>query len=145
LRKLPLRSISSFKDTTIRDLINACHIDLLPRVHLVAECSAGWLHNPSKPVRRPKRLQILQSMPWIKSDVVLPGCLPRRNKRFLLRNDNFCHRLTRVLLGIPFFSSVLKGLVLKILEKLDLKEVLRLVLGIKVLQPITQNGVWMEI
>jgi hypothetical protein len=72
-------------------------------------------------------------MPWIKSDVVLPNYLPRRNKRVLLRNDNFGQRLPRVLLGIPFFSSVLNGLVIKILEKLDLKEVLLLVLGIKVL------------
>jgi hypothetical protein len=76
-------------------------------------------------------------MPWVKSDVVFPECLPSRNHTVLLRNNNFGHGLPRIPLRIPLLPSILNGLIFKILQELNLKKILRVILGIKFLKPIT--------
>jgi hypothetical protein len=84
-------------------------------------------------------------MPWVKSNMVFPESLPSRNHTVLLGNDNLGHSLPRVFLSIPLLSSVLNRLILKVLAKLNLKEILRIILGIELLQPIAQNMVRMKV
>lgn len=52
-----------------------------------------------------------------------------------MRKINFGDGLRRMLLGIPLLSGVLNQPVLEILAKLNLEEILRVILGIK-LYPI---------
>jgi hypothetical protein len=83
-------------------------------------------------------------MPWVEPNMVFPECLPRRNHTTLLGNNNLGHSLPRVFLSIPLLSSVLNRLILKILTKLNLEKILRIILGIELLQPIAQNMVRMK-
>ena len=68
--------------------------------------------------------------------MILPERLPGRNKAVLLRDDNLGNSLPGILLRIPDLSGVFDGLIFEILAKLDLEEVLGLVLAMKFLQPV---------
>jgi hypothetical protein len=57
---------------------------------------------------------------------------------------NFGDGLRRILLRIPLLSGVLNRLVLEILAKLNLEEILRVILGIK-LYLIPKNVIWMRV
>jgi hypothetical protein len=76
--------------------------------------------------------------------MVFPESLPSRNHTVLLGNDNLGHSLPRVFFSIPLLSSVLNRLILEVLAELNLEEILRIILGIEVLQPIAQNMVRMK-
>ena len=101
--------------------------------------------NSSESVRWAQRLQALQSVPWVQSKVMLPERLPSRNKTVLLRNGNLGNSLPWILLRIPDLSSVFDGLIFEIFAKLDLEEVLSVVLAMKFLQPVRQNVIWVRI
>ena len=77
--------------------------------------------------------------------MVFPERLPSRNHTVLLGNDNLGHCLPRVFLSIPLFSSILNRLILEVLAKLYLEEILRVILGKELLQPIAQNMVGMNV
>ena len=77
--------------------------------------------------------------------MVFPERLPSRNHTVLLGNDNLGHSLPRVFLSIPLFSSILNRLILEVLAKLYLEEILRVILGKELLQPIAQNMVGMNV
>jgi hypothetical protein len=71
--------------------------------------------------------------------MVFPERLPGRNHTVLLGDDNLGHSLPGVFFSIPLLSSVLNRLILKVFTKLNLEEILRVILGIELLQPITKN------
>jgi hypothetical protein len=76
--------------------------------------------------------------------MVFPERLPSRNHTVLLGHDDLGHCLPRVFLSIPLLSSVLNRLILEVLAELNLEEILRIILGIEVLQPIAQNMIRMK-
>jgi hypothetical protein len=67
--------------------------------------------------------------------------LPRREEAILLRNNYLSHRLPRILLGIPSYSNILDGLLIDILQELELQQVFGVVLGVEFLQPVAQDVV----
>ena len=66
----------------------------------------------------------------------------------MLRNENLCNSLPRVVVGIPDLPRVLNWLIFEILAELDLEEIFGIVLSVKFFQPIAENvvrmGVWLN-
>jgi hypothetical protein len=73
--------------------------------------------------------------------MILPESLPRREEAILLRNNYLSHRLPRILLGIPSYSNTLDGLLIDILQELELQQAFGVVLGVEFLQPVAQDVV----
>jgi len=66
----------------------------------------------------------------------------------LLRNENLCNSLPRVVVGIPDLPRVLNWLIFEILAELNLEEIFGIVLPVKFFQPIAEDvvrmGVWLN-
>ena len=121
------------RPTSIRNFINAADIDCFPSVHLAAKCTRSWIYNSSQPVGTTQWLIGLESVPRIDNHVVFPESLPLKVETLLFRNFDSSYSLPRVFLRIPDLASVFDRLVLKILTQLDLKQVLCVMSGVKVL------------
>lgn len=75
--------------------------------------------------------------------MILPERLPHGDKAILLGNDYLAHSLPWILLFVPGCASIFDGLVLKVLQKLNLEAVFGLMFPVEVLEPITQNMIRM--
>jgi hypothetical protein len=133
-------------------------VNLLPAIHLPTKCttfrinfgkSARFIRdktqnehtNPPQFVRPSKRLQSLEPIPGVQTQMILPESLPRREGAILLWNNYLSHRLPRILLGIPSYSNILDGLLIDILQELELQQVFGVVLGVEFLQLVAQDVV----
>jgi hypothetical protein len=70
---------------------------------------------------------------------------PNRNDTVLLGDDHFGHGLPRIFLRTPLLPSILNMLIFEILQEPNPKEILRVTLEIKLLQPITQDMIRVRI
>ena len=97
------------------------------------------LTDSPKYIRRTQGLHRLQPKPRIHTHVVLPESLQLVIKRILFWYLQPRYRLPWVFLWIPDLARVLHWLILEVLTELELEEILRVVLGVEIAQPLAQN------
>lgn len=102
-----------------RNLLNTPRLNIIPiPIHPQPQLPALGIHNPTHPIRAAQRLMLLESMPAINRNAIIPPGPELREPRVLWLELERRDLLEGVFLGIPLDADVVDGLLGEVLQQL---------------------------
>lgn len=115
---------------------------ILVTVDLEPQLSRLGVDNAAHAVRRPQGLMLLQAVPRVHGDAVVPPDAKLRDPTVLRVELDGRHGLEREFLLVPLDADVVDGLLVKVLQKLRAKSVRDFVLPVEVAQFLRDHIDW---